>query len=407
MTDMCDVLVIGGGAAGFFAAIAAAERNPQARVVILEKQRQCLGKVRISGGGRCNVTHACFDPALLTQFYPRGGGALRGAFTRFQPRDTVAWFERRRVRLKTEADGRMFPVTDDALTIVNCLLNTAQQAGVQVQTSAHISAFEHTAAGFTVQLKEGQRWQSQRLLLATGSNAQGWGWAAQLGHALISPVPSLFTFNLTDTRLQGLAGVSVPEVVLTLQAGQETFKQRGPLLVTHWGLSGPAVLKLSAWGARALQAVQYQAQLQVNWWPALKAEALHAQLLATKQQAARRLVLNERAMALPQRLWEQLAVASGIRPTQRWAELAKAQLQALAAQLQQGQYTVRGKGQFKEEFVMCGGVDLDEVNFKTMESRVCPGLHLAGEILDIDGLTGGFNFQSAWTTGWLAGQAMG
>jgi len=400
--------VIGGGAAGFFGAIACAEDYPHTRVTLLESARQPLTKVRISGGGRCNVTHACFDPALLVQHYPRGGKALRGAFSRFQPKDVVAWFAARGVTLKTEADGRMFPVTDDSATIADCLLQTANDAGVTVWVGATVSAVTATEAGFKVFVKGGEPLVADRLLLATGGSPQGHAIAHSLGHHLEPPVPSLFTFNVKDPRLQDLAGVSVNHVQLRLQVGAAShFDQTGALLMTHWGLSGPAVLKLSAWAARALHDSQYQATLLINWLPQMNAETLRQQLLAVKAQLPRRAIATSCPVLIPRRLWEQLTLHVGIRPEDRWAELSNKVLTLLIQELTRGQYAVTGKGVFKEEFVTCGGITLKEVDFKTMASRCCPGLYLAGEILDIDGVTGGFNFQSAWTTGWLAGMGMG
>jgi hypothetical protein len=399
------VVVIGAGAAGVFAAIAAAEQGAQVRV--LERTRQPLGKVKISGGGRCNVTHACFEPATLIQFYPRGGVALRGPFTRFGPRETVEWFEARGVRLKTEADGRIFPTTDDSQTIIDCLLTAARRAGVQFEYDVHVTAIEKMAAGFALELSERQPLHAERLLLATGSNAQGWAWAKQLGHTLTPPVPSLFTFNIKDKTLNALAGISVPNVHATLTANEQTFVQAGPLLITHWGVSGPAILKLSAWAARALNQARYRATVQINWWPARTLPAVLEELQALKRAHPKRRVLAEGFGPMPQRLWVWLARTADVAEEARWAELSKSDLQRLAERLGRCELAVSGKGVFKDEFVTCGGVDLDEVNFRTLESRVCPGLYFAGEVLDSDGLTGGFNFQNAWTTGWLAGMAMG
>lgn len=396
---------MGAGAAGVFAAITAAEQG--AHVLVLERARQPLAKVKISGGGRCNVTHACFEPATLVQFYPRGGAALRGPFTRFAPRETIAWFEGRGVRLKTEADGRLFPITDDSQTIIDCLLTTARRAGVQFEYEVRVTAIEKTADGFALSFAERPPVFAERLLLATGSNGQGWAWAEQLGHTIVPPVPSLFTFNIPNKALNALAGISVPNVQATLTANAQTFVQAGPLLITHWGMSGPVILKLSAWAARALQQSHYRATLSINWWPAYTLPALLEELQALKQAHPKRRMLAEGFGPVPHRLWEWLARSAGIVDKTRWAELSKSDLQRLAERLHHCELAVSGKGVFKEEFVTCGGVDVDEVNFRTMESRLCPGLYFAGEVLDIDGLTGGFNFQSAWTTGWLAGTAMG
>lgn len=400
--------MVGGGAAGVFGAIACAQAHPDAQVTLLEAAPQPLTKVRISGGGRCNVTHACFEPALLVQHYPRGGKALRGAFSRFQAQDTVRWFTQHGVDLKTEADGRMFPTTDDSGTIVDCLLHAAKDAGVRLQTNAAVKSVQRQADRFHILLRSGEVLECDRLLLATGNHPHGYAVAQTLGHSLEPPVPSLFTFNVADSRLQELAGVSVPSVHLRLQVeGHAALEQTGPLLVTHWGLSGPAVLKLSAWGARALHTSRYHATLRINWLPSHNSETLRQQLLAVKAQLPKRTIAANCPVLIPRRLWERLTAHVGVQEGDRWAELSNKMLNRLVEELTRGEYAIAGKGVFKEEFVTCGGVPLKEVNFKTMESRCCPGLFFAGEILDIDGITGGFNFQSAWTTAWLAGQAIG
>lgn len=403
--------MIGGGAAGFFGAVTCAATYPLTQVTLLEAGRQPLSKVRISGGGRCNVTHACFDPALLVQNYPRGSKALRGALTRFQPKDTVAWFATHGVQLKTESDGRMFPVTDDSETIVNCLMEAAEDAGVKLRTGTSVKAIRRhllPQEGFEIELKNGELLRCDRILLATGSNPQGYAIAKAFGHTIESPVPSLFTFNIPDTRLQDLAGVSVNNASLRLpEAGKTLKEQTGPVLITHWGLSGPAVLKLSAWGARFLYEKHYQTPLIINWLPQYNLESLHQLLLSVKSQFPKRQIASNCPVPLPKRLWMSFVSSVGIHTEERWAEVSKKALNQLVQEVIQGQYLIKGKGVFKEEFVTCGGVSLKEVDFKTMESRRVPGLYVAGEILDIDGITGGFNFQSAWTTGWLAGQAMG
>jgi predicted Rossmann fold flavoprotein len=400
-----NLLILGGGAAGFFAAITCAEANPQAAVTILEKRRTLLSKVRISGGGRCNVTHACFDPTLLVPHYPRGSAALRGPFTRFQPRDTMTWFEQRGVPLKTESDGRVFPVTDRSETIVDCLLNSAQRAGVSIRAQVSIASIEREdRLGFVVRSTTGEVLTADRILLATGSNPQGYAWAAALGHSIEPPVPSLFTFTIDDARLQGLAGVSVPNA--RVEIAGTALTQSGPLLITHWGLSGPAILKLSAWGARVLHDQQYRAQVIIDWLPDRREDDVRQTLQAIKSDQPRKTIGSSSPFGLSARLWLSLIGAVGLDADRRWTEASKRHLAALIDQLKRGEYDVQGKGEFKEEFVTCGGVNLDEINFKTMESRVCAGLYFAGEILDIDGLTGGFNFQAAWTTGWLAGRAL-
>jgi len=399
------VVVVGGGAAGVFGAIACATCHEHTQVTLLEAGVELLGKVRISGGGRCNVTHAYFDPAMLVQNYPRGGKALRGPFTRFQPRDTVNWFASHGVELKTEADGRMFPVTDDSQTIVDCLLEGAIAAGVNMRTGARVVSLSRQPDGFAVGLKSGERLKADRVLLATGSNPRGYQLAAANGHNIIPPVPSLFTFKISDPRIAGLAGVSADNVRVQLPIAK--LAQTGPLLITHWGLSGPAILKLSAWGARVLHECGYQTSLIVNWLPQYQQEQLRKMLLQVKSQLPKRAIASSCPLPLPRRLWQQLLYNIGIGERDRWAGLSNKLLHDFVLELNQGTYQITGKGAFKEEFVTCGGVSLQEVNFQTMESRCCRGLYLAGEILDIDGVTGGFNFQSAWTTGWLAGQAMG
>jgi predicted Rossmann fold flavoprotein len=402
------IIIVGGGAAGFWAAITCAQTYPQAQVQILEASRDLLSKVRISGGGRCNVTHACFEPAALVQNYPRGAKALRGAFSRFQPQDTIAWFKAQGVRLVTEADGRMFPSTNNSATIVNCLTQSAQLHGVTMQTSTSVASIVREGCKFRVGLKNQDTLLCDRILLATGSTAQGYRLAQSLGHDVIPPVPSLFTFNVADQRLQELAGISVNPVHLQLQVSPNLqFQQTGAFLITHWGFSGPAVLKLSAWAARALHVQRYQAQLIINWLPQMNLECLRQTLLDAKFKFSQRAIARYTPLPLPSRLWERLTAYVGIAPDLRWANLANKTLNVLLQELNQGRYQIQGKGVFKDEFVTCGGVCLDDVNFKTMESRKCPGLFFAGEILDIDGITGGFNFQSAWTTGWLAGQSLG
>lgn len=407
-TSRMRVVVVGGGAAGFFGAIACANAHPHVQVQLLEAGKAPLQKVRISGGGRCNVTHACFDPAELVTHYPRGHKALRGAFSRFQPGDTIAWFAERGVELKLEADGRMFPTTDDSATIVDCLGRQAQQAGVRVHTGAAVVAVQRQTSGFAVQLRTGEWLAGDRLLLATGSSPQGHRLAKQLGHTLQPPVPSLFTFTIPEAALTALAGVAVPQAdVRLVLPDAPPLEQRGAVLITHWGLSGPAVLKLSAWGARALHAARYRAQVQVNWLPAWTADQIRQQFREMRAQSPKKAIATTAPVPLPRRLWSYLVERAGLSPNQRWANLSRPQIHQLLTHLTQTTLDMCGKGVFKEEFVTCGGVCLDEVDFRTMESRRCPGLHFAGEILDIDGITGGFNFQSAWTTGWLAGQAMG
>ena len=409
------VIVIGGGAAGFFAAISCAEKlGSNGTVTLLEATAHPLAKVRVSGGGRCNVTHACFEPRELVKKYPRGGRELLGAFSRFQPRDTVAWFEARGVELKTEADGRMFPVTDDSATIVDCLTKAATDAGVKVVTSLGVRSVDRSAVGsaneegsaFWLTLTDDSNLRCEQLLIATGGNKSSAGLtiAQKLGHSIEPPVPSLFTFHIDDKRLEGLSGVSVEHATVAVR--DTKLKESGPLLITHWGMSGPAILKLSAWGARELAKVNYEFPIVVNWTGAHTRESLVRELSAVREQNPKKQIATWSPVSMPQRLWERLVTSAGIAATMPWAQVGNAALGKLAGQLTAAEFSVVGKSLFKEEFVTCGGVRLSEVDFRTMESRLCPGLHFAGEVLDVDGVTGGFNFQSAWTTGWLAGQAM-
>lgn len=405
------VIVIGGGAAGFFGAIACAEANPQLKVTLLEAGQKPLAKVRISGGGRCNVTHHCFESDRLIENYPRGGKALRGAFSRFQPKDTVEWYESRGVKLKTEADGRMFPVTDSSQTIIDCLTKAADKASVRLFTNTPVKTVKQfynseNHSYFQIELKNGKNLQCDRLVIATGSNPLGYRWAKNLGHKIESPIPSLFTLNIKDSRLQGLAGVSVANAQVRLGTGKNRLEQTGALLITHWGVSGPAILKLSAWSARFLYDLKYDSGLQINWLPEYNQETLKQELIALKETNPKKKIVNYCPLKLPKRLWQSLITHVEIKPDKVWSEISKKELNRLVTEIVQGQYQIKGKGVFKEEFVTCGGVSLKEVNFKTMESKKCPGLYFAGEVLDIDGVTGGFNFQSAWTTSWLAGKAI-
>lgn len=405
MIEPLTLVVVGGGAAGFFGAITAAQTNPHARVILLEKAKQVLSKVRISGGGRCNVTHACYDPALLVRNYPRGGKALLGPFSRFQPRDTCAWFTTRGVSLKTESDGRIFPVSDSSETIIHCLMKEAAKSGVQLRTECGVTTIARDSTGFLLTLTNGEQLRCNRILMATGSAAKSHSWLETLGHTVQPPVPSLFTFNIPDSPFQELAGISVSNARLHIV--DTGLEQSGPLLITHWGFSGPAVLKLSAWGARTLQALDYKAILRINWLADFKPHELRQKLLDCKHHSAARQIATEVSLELPRNLWKKFISLVNIPPEQRWAMLSTQQLEKLIQQLQAGLFHIKGKSTHKEEFVTCGGISLDEVNFKTMESRIVPGLFLAGEVLDIDGITGGFNFQNAWTTSWIAGGAMG
>ncbi|HVO33579.1 MAG TPA: NAD(P)/FAD-dependent oxidoreductase [Elusimicrobiota bacterium] len=401
-----NIAIIGGGAAGFFAAIACAESQPGRQVIVLERTSAVLGKVKISGGGRCNVTHACFEPERLVRFYPRGAQALRGPFSRFQPRDTVEWFARRGVELKTEEDGRIFPRSDCSQTIIDCLCDAAGRAGVVVRRQVivdNIAQIQDSRARYALSLGSGEELQAACLILATGSNPQGWQWARDLGHHIEPPVASLFTFAVPDARLDGLLGVSVPQARLRLAGTRH--EQSGAVLITHWGLSGPAVLRLSAWAARDFHACGYRAELRVNWLADQSAEHVDQELRRLRHRHARQCAVSTSPFGLPKRLWARLAGAAGIPPERRWNGVSNQELRALTAELLDGRYPMTGKSLFKDEFVTCGGVRLDEVDFRTLESKCCRGLYFAGEILDIDAVTGGFNFQNAWTTGWIAGKA--
>ncbi|MEO6039753.1 MAG: NAD(P)/FAD-dependent oxidoreductase [Saprospiraceae bacterium] len=398
------IAIIGGGAAGFFAAITCAEANPGCRVTIFERGKTGLEKVRISGGGRCNVTHHCFDARTLVQYYPRGSRELLGPFLQFGPEQTMTWFEQRGVQLKTEADGRMFPVTDSSQTIVDCLQRAAQQAGVELRMGVRIERITPGQHGWQLQASGEPSRAFAKILVATGSSTAIWDMLRGLGHHIVEPVPSLFTFNTKDIRLRELSGVSVPQAQLRLLGSK--LSAQGPLLVTHWGLSGPVVLRLSAWGARYLHGLNYRFSLEINWLGDLSMPEISGQLQTLKISLAKKTVFTHAQFGLPQRLWQRLLEAAGLEATQRWAELDKRQLQQVAHQLTAATFQITGKSTFKEEFVTAGGVQLKELNFKTFESKIQPTLFLAGEVLDIDALTGGFNFQAAWTGAWLAGKAM-
>ena len=397
---------MGGGAAGFFAAITCAEANPNLSVTILERGKSVLEKVRISGGGRCNLTHACFQPKPLTKFYPRGEKPLLSPFYQFQCKDTVEWFESRGVKTKVEADGRMFPVTDRSQTVIDCLLGAAQKAGVRVLTSTRvtkISLATDDSAQWII-TTPATDYRADKLMLATGSNPKMWAMLQEIGHQTIAPVPSLFTFNIKDERIKDLAGLSVPNALVKVTGTK--LEASGPLLITHWGLSGPGVLKLSAWGARILNEKQYDFNLQVNWLGKINYNEAAQQLAKIKEENRLRLVIKYPQFDLPRRLWQRMISAAGIEEDRKWADLAKKQFNKLVTELTQGTYAVKGKSTFKDEFVTAGGVLLKEVDFKTFKSKNLPNLFFAGEVLNIDAVTGGFNFQAAWTGGWLAGNAM-
>lgn len=406
-SDRKKVVIIGGGAAGFFAAITCAEANPALKVIILERGKDVLGKVKVSGGGRCNVTHACFDPRELIQYYPRGAKALLGPFHSFCCGDTVDWYEKRGVATKIESDGRMFPTTDDSQTIMDCLVSAAKKAGVQIRKRTrvrNILAPTEERSQWLLEIDAEQPILADKLMIASGSNPKVWDLLAKLGHKIVPPVPSLFTFNIKDPRIDGLAGLSMPEAHLAIPGTK--LSAEGPLLITHWGLSGPGILKLSAWGARVLHDLNYQFTLQVNWLAGQKFQDILSELRVLKQRIATKQVSSHAQFGLPQRLWKRMIESAEIGATQRWADLSKKHLSQLADTLTQANFTVKGKSTFKEEFVTAGGLDLKEINFKTFSSKHFPTLFFAGEVLNIDAVTGGFNFQAAWTGGWMAGNAM-
>ncbi|MBL7813459.1 MAG: NAD(P)/FAD-dependent oxidoreductase [Saprospiraceae bacterium] len=398
------IIIIGGGAAGFFAAITAAETHPNADITILERGKDVLQKVKISGGGRCNVTHACFLPRELVKNYPRGEKALMGPFTRFSAGDTIDWFEKRGVQLKIEDDGRMFPTTNNSQTIVDCLEKAAAQAGVKILRGYRMEDLEQIDNQWLIKTNR-QNFTADKVLVAAGSSTSVWAILTKLGHTIVQPVPSLFTFNIKDGRIDGLAGLSVPNA--TVQVQQSKLKTSGPLLITHWGMSGPAILKLSAWGARELYDLDYQFNIRINWTGQWNTEEVKETLTQDiKPQNLKKLAVKTPQYQMATRLWSRFLEAANIPETATWADVSKKQIQTLAEQLTQSVFTVKGKSTFKDEFVTAGGVKLDEVNFKTFESKLFPNLYFAGETLDIDAITGGFNFQAAWTGGWIAGQAM-
>lgn len=405
------VAVIGGGAAGFFGAIACAAANPKANVLLLEKSGKLLSKVRVSGGGRCNVTHHCFVPTIFSQNYPRGAKPLKEAFKVFGASETINWFGQRGVTLKAEPDGRMFPVTDNSETIIDCLMREAKRVGVQIKTGAGVESINPSEADdgnqkFILQLLSGESITVDKVLVATGGNpkSQSYNWLRKLGHTIKEPVPSLFTFNVPGSSLKELQGVSVPQARVRI-AGQK-LEYEGPLLITHWGYSGPAVLKLSAWGARYFHDQNYTFTGLITWDAAFTEENLREQLKQFRTAHPKKTVASNALFGLPQRLWRGLCQVAEVEEEMRWMEMPAKNTNKLVEALLRMPAEVSGKTTFKEEFVTCGGIDLSEVNMKTLESRKHPGLYFAGEVLDVDGITGGFNFQAAWTTGYLAGKQM-
>ncbi len=400
---MAHIIVIGGGAAGFFAAIHAAADGNQ--VTLLEKTSKLLSKVKISGGGRCNVMHDISYPSALVRHYPRGLKKLKKAFDHFGPSETRQWFEQRGVTLKTEADGRMFPVTDDSQTIIDCLMRSAKQHGVDIHTLQEVISIEIKEKGFDVLTKKGN-YSADRVIITTGGHNKrtAYHWLEHLGIKIVDPVPSLFTFNVPDSGFQELQGVSVPKGEVIIPG--TSWKMAGPILITHWGFSAPAVLLLSSWAARDLNARNYAFPILINW-TGLSEEKVREDLLKYAEIHPRQQVVKHSLFDLPQRLWDKLIMLAGISEQQRYSDLPKKDRNRLMELLIRCPFEVDGKTTFKEEFVTCGGVALSEINTETFESRAIPGLYFAGEVLDVDGITGGFNFQFAWTSGYLAGRHAG
>ena len=395
-----DVLIVGGGAAGFFAAINTATQNPNLKIAILERGANVLSKVKISGGGRCNVTHAEFIPDELVLNYPRGEKELRGPFHNYMTGDTMQWFENRGVPLKIEDDGRVFPVSNSSQTIIDCFLEEVKTRHIEVLLNHSVQEIKHENDTWELNTTKGI-FSAPKLLIATGSNPKIWKLLESLGHQVISPVPSLFTFNIKDPRLKSIPGVVAADVHISVV--NSTLQSEGPLLVTHGGLSAPSILKLSAYGALELAEREYKFQIKVNFIKQEFSDCLE-RLLEIKTAFPKKTILKTSQFELPRRLWEQLVIASEIPDNLCWAEVNKLQLQKIASQLTEAVLTVDGKSTFKEEFVTAGGVELKGVNFKTFESKQFKNLFFAGEVLNIDAVTGGFNFQNAWTSAFIASQ---
>jgi predicted Rossmann fold flavoprotein len=402
MNSKYDIVIVGGGAAGFFTAINIVEKNPSYKVAILERGKEVLTKVKVSGGGRCNVTHACFVPNDLVKFYPRGEKELRGPFHQFCSGDTIEWFEKHGVELKIEEDGRMFPVSNSSQTIIDCFIQATKKLGIDIHTGQSVQSIFKATDYWKVETNQ-ETFSCQKLVMATGSNPKIWDLLTEIGHAIIPPVPSLFTFNIKDKRIKDLMGVSA---IASVKVKNSKLEASGPLLITHWGMSGPGVLRLSAWGARELADKKYLFAIQVNWLNDLTLEEVEEKLKELKLEHSKKVVCKKSPFDCPNRLWESLVFASDISEEIKWADLTKTQLQNLARQLTQGEFQVKGKSTFKEEFVTAGGIDLKEVNFKTMESKIHSNLYFAGEIINIDAITGGFNFQNAWTGGYIVAEAI-
>jgi predicted Rossmann fold flavoprotein len=397
-----DIIIIGGGAAGFFTAINIVEKNVNLKVAILERGKNVLEKVRISGGGRCNVTHACFVPNDLVKFYPRGERELKGPFHQFCSGDTIEWFEKHDVALKIEEDGRMFPVSNSSETIIDCFLETTKKLKIDILTNHSVQELYQAETHWKVTTVQ-EVFTCHKIVMASGSNPKMWEMLQNLGHTIVAPVPSLFTFNIKDPRIKDLMGLSA---FATVKVKKSKLQASGPLLITHWGMSGPGILRLSAWGARELAEKKYQFAIQVNWLNETTFEEAMDLLKEIKEQNTKKLIAKYAHFELPKRLWENIVKAAGIEEETKWADVSKKQLHAFVEQLTNAEFQVNGKSTFKEEFVTAGGIDLKEVNFKTMESKILPNVYFAGEILNIDAITGGFNFQNAWTGGFIVANSI-
>ena len=400
---MKKVIIIGGGAAGFFTAINAKEMNPELDITILEKGKEVLQKVKISGGGRCNVTHACFEPKELVQFYPRGEKELLGPFHQFMTGDTFEWFENNGIPLKIEKDNRVFPESNSSQTIVDCFLNKTKRLGISVLKNHGVTTIQKQANSWLVITKEKQ-FVCDAVVMAAGSSKKVWELSKALRHSIISPVPSLFTFNIKDNRIKDLLGISVPNA--TVQLVDTNLEASGPLLITHWGMSGPAILKLSAFGARVLAEKNYEYKVQVDWLSRPTHKIVNVLLNLKKKHSKKQVIVRSPFEEIPKRLWERFVLATTIKTSFNWADVSHDQIDALANQLTKSVFTAKGKSTFKEEFVTAGGVDLREINFKNFESKLQKNLFFVGEVLNIDAVTGGFNFQNAWTGGWLCAKAL-
>ena len=396
-------MIIGGGAAGFFTAINAKEMNPELDITILEKGKEVLQKVKISGGGRCNVTHACFEPKELVQFYPRGEKELLGPFHQFMTGDTFEWFENNGIPLKIEKDNRVFPESNSSQTIIDCFLGKTKALGIPVLKNHGVNSIKKQGDSWLVTTKE-QQFVCDAVVMAAGSSKKVWELSKALRHSIISPVPSLFTFNIKDSRIKDLLGISVPNATVYLE--DTNLEASGPLLITHWGMSGPAILKLSAFGARVLAEKNYEYQVQVNWLSRPTHKIVNVLLNLKKKHSKKQVIVRSPFEEIPKRLWERFVLATTIKTTFNWADVSHEQIDALANQLTKSVYIAKGKSTFKEEFVTAGGLDLREINFKNFESKLQNNLFFVGEVLNIDAVTGGFNFQNAWTGGWLCAKAL-